>query len=114
MYNLFLPHVALAYLSLIFLLTRGILASRQIDWRQYKLLKIAPHIIDTLLLLSGIALFITTGYSLNSWILAKILFLILYIIFAAKAFKKTQPFSLKHFILAVVSFMMILIVATVK
>lgn len=114
MQNLYFSHIALAYISLVLLLTRGVLAARKIDWRQYKVLKIAPHIVDTLLLLSGVGFFIAAGYSLNSWIFAKVLFLVLYIIFAAKAFKKTQPFSIKHFILAVVSFMMVLLVATVK
>ena len=47
-------HAGFAYLSLILLLTRGALSARQIDWRQYKNLKKSPpHIIDTLLLLSG-------------------------------------------------------------
>lgn len=114
MQNLYFVHIVFAYLSLVLLLTRGVLSARQIEWRQYKLFKIAPHFVDTLLLLTGITIFVTFGYSLNSWIFAKVLFLVLYVVFAAKAFKKTQPFSLKHFILAVISFMMILFVATVK
>lgn len=114
MQSLYFSHIALAYISLALLLIRGVLSARKVDWRQYKLLKIAPHLVDTLLLVSGIAFFVTVGYPLTSWIFAKVLFLVLYVIFAAKAFKKTQPFSLKHFILAVVSFMMILLVATVK
>lgn len=114
MKTLYYSHIVLAYLSLALLLVRGVLSARMIDWRQYKILKIAPHAVDTLLLVSGIAFFVMVGYGISTWIIAKLVFLVLYIIFAAKAFKKTQPFSLKNFILAVVSFMMILVVATLK
>lgn len=53
MQTLYFSHIALAYLSLALLLVRGILSARMVDWRQYKLLKIAPHLVDTLLLISG-------------------------------------------------------------
>lgn len=110
--TLFLTHLSLAYISLVLLLIRGVLSAKMVDWRQYKILKIAPHAVDTFLLISGIALFVTVGFDwTENWILAKLLFLVLYIIFAAKAFKKSQPFSLKHFILAVVSFMLMMFLA---
>lgn len=110
--TLFLSHLSLAYISLALLLIRGVLSARMVDWRQYKILKIAPHAVDTFLLISGVALFITVGFDwTENWILAKLLFLVLYIIFAAKAFKKGRPFSLKHFILAVMSFMLVMLVA---
>lgn len=114
MQTLYFSHIAFAYISLALLLIRGVLSARMIDWRQYKILKIAPHAVDTLLLITGIIFFISVGYGISSWIIGKVVFLGLYILFSAKAFKKNQPFSLKHFILAVVSFMMILILATVK
>lgn len=116
--QLALGHVGFAYISLTLLLTRGVLASKMVDWRQYKILRIAPHFIDTLLLVSGIALLAillsNSIYTLNEmqWLIPKIAFLVLYIVFSAKAFKKAQPFSLKNFILAVVSFMLTMLVAT--
>lgn len=110
---LFFAHIGLAYLSLALLLIRGVLSARMVNWREYKILRIAPHAVDTFLLATGIALFLMLGFNFNeTWILPKLLFLVLYIVFAAKAFKKTQPFSLKHFILAVVSFMLTMLVAT--
>ncbi|EFM90088.1 invasion gene expression up-regulator SirB [Actinobacillus pleuropneumoniae] len=118
--QLVLGHVDFAYISLILLLTRGVLASKMVDWRQYKVLRIAPHIVDTLLLVSGIALLailLSNGiYALNEmqWLLPKMAFLVLYIVFSVKAFKKSQPFSLKNFILAVVSFMLTMLVATLR
>ena len=110
-------HSGFAYLSLILLLTRGALSARQIDWRQYKILKIAPHIIDTLLLLSGATVvyaYTSEGvYTVSelSWLLGKFLFIVLYIIFAAKAFKKDQPYSIKFYLLSVVSFMITMFIA---
>ncbi|EFX91647.1 invasion gene expression up-regulator SirB [Actinobacillus ureae] len=118
--QLVLAHVGFAYISLILLLTRGVLASKMVDWRQYKILRITPHLIDTLLLVSGIILLVillSNGiYALNEmqWLIPKIAFLVLYIVFSAKAFKKSQPFSLKNFILAVVSFMLTMLVATLR
>ncbi|WP_150539063.1 SirB2 family protein [Actinobacillus vicugnae] len=116
--QLMLGHIGFAYISLVLLLTRGVLASKMVDWRQYKVLSIAPHLVDTLLLISGIALLVilvSNGiYALNEmqWMLPKLAFLVLYIVFSAKAFKKSQPFSLKNFILAVVSFVLTMMVAT--
>ena len=111
--NLFFVHVALAYISLGLLLLRGVLSAKMVDWRAYRLLKIAPHAVDTLLLVTGIVIFVMVGYGIQPWILAKLLFLVLYIVFAARAFKKGQRFSLKHFLLAVVSFMLTMLVATI-
>ena len=118
--QLMLAHIGFAYISLILLLTRGVLASKKVDWRQYKVLRIAPHIVDTLLLVSGIVLLtilLSNGiYALNEmqWLIPKMAFLVLYVVFGIKAFKKSQPFSLKNFILAVVSFMLTMLVATLR
>ncbi|MCK3656381.1 invasion protein expression up-regulator SirB [Pasteurellaceae bacterium Macca] len=114
MITLFYTHLGVAYLSLALLLLRGVLSAKQVDWRAYKILKIAPHIVDTVLLVSGIGLFVLVGYGIEAWLIAKLFFLIMYIFYGVKAFSKTRGFSLKHFILAVVSFVMIMLVATTK
>ncbi|AGI32811.1 TPA: SirB2 family protein [Mannheimia haemolytica] len=111
-------HIGLAYISLILLLTRGFLSSKMVDWRQYKILRIAPHAVDTFLLITGIAavaIFLAYDFftlAQFSWLLPKLLFLVLYIVFATKAFKKGQPFSLKFYLLAVVSFLLMMLTAT--
>ncbi|AAP96174.1 invasion protein expression up-regulator SirB [[Haemophilus] ducreyi] len=116
--QLLLTHLGFAYLSLTLLLSRGVLAAKKVNWRQYKILKIAPHIIDSLLLSTGIiilyVLLSNEIYAFNQlqWLLPKMTFMVLYIIFSAKTFKKSQPFSFKHFVLAVISFMLMMIVAT--
>lgn len=105
-------HAGFAYLSLILLLTRGVLSAKAVDWRKYKILTISPHLIDTLLIGSGltiVGIYLSDAiYSLSElvWLLPKLLFLGLYVVFSIKAFKKQQPFSIKHFCLAVLSFML--------
>lgn len=118
--KLFHSHAGFAYLSLMLLLLRGALSARKVDWRQYKILKIAPHLVDTLLLFSGIlvvSVYLSNEiYTLSelSWLLGKFLFIVLYIVFSAKAFKKSQPFSLKFYLLSVVSFMMTMLIAVMN
>lgn len=117
MITLIYIHVALAYISLILLLTRGVLSAKNVDWRQYKVLKIAPHAVDTFLLLSGFvvaALLLSSGFYSSTqmlWLLPKLLFIGLYVLFAVRAFRKNQPFSLKNFILSVISFMCVMLLA---
>lgn len=111
---LFLSHVGLAYCSLILLLLRGVMSAKQVDWRQYKLLKILPHVVDTLLLGTGLTIFFSFGFSVQMWLVAKLVCLVLYIVLAAKAFKRNQAFSLKHFLLAVISFMAMMLLATLN
>lgn len=111
---LFLFHIAFAYTSLALLLTRGLLSARKVNWRQYKSLRILPHIIDTLLLLSGFTIFVGFGFSmLQTWIWSKFLFIVLYVFFSIKAFKEND-FSIKHFILAVISFCLAMAVVTFR
>ena len=72
MQSLFFAHIGFAYVSLALLLTRGVLSARMVDWRQYKILRIAPHLIDTLLLASGLIIFFYFGFSFSeTWIWSK-------------------------------------------
>ncbi|VEH66524.1 invasion gene expression up-regulator, SirB [Rodentibacter pneumotropicus] len=50
-------HVFCAFLSLGLLIIRGIMQLRGKDWRAIKLLKILPHLADTLLIVSGLTIF---------------------------------------------------------
>ena len=97
-------HLIFAFVSLALLLVRGLMQMNAQDWRAIKLLKIFPHLSDTLLLASGIGLFFIMGIGLTWRIVAKVILLITYIIFAAKYFhksaKNTAPVL---FILALVS-----------
>ncbi|TDQ56988.1 invasion gene expression up-regulator SirB [Mesocricetibacter intestinalis] len=88
MFEVVYLHVACAFLSLALLLVRGLMQLSRHNWRAIKLLKILPHLSDTLLLVSGIILYLSFIAGFPLWILAKCLCLVLYIIFAAKFFSK--------------------------
>lgn len=104
-------HAGFAYISLILLLSRGFLAYKGVDWRQYKVLKIAPHAVDTLLLLSGACVLYSVLsneiYPLGEmgWLFAKFVFIVGYVIFAIKTFKRGNAFSLYPFCLTLGSFL---------
>ena len=78
-----LIHVGSAYLTGLSFFLRGILAITQSNILKYRFVKILPHIIDTILLISGITMMATWALwpSSNPWLLAKIIGLLLYIYF---------------------------------
>lgn len=76
-------HMLLALITFLFFLTRATWAFMDSPLLQKKLIKIAPHIIDTLLLLSAIVLVIVTGMYpfVYAWVTAKVIALVAYIVF---------------------------------
>ncbi|TYA51698.1 hypothetical protein FXB78_02445 [Aggregatibacter actinomycetemcomitans] len=90
-------HIVCAFLSLGLLIVRGTMQLTQKNWRAVKLLKILPHLTDTLLILSGVAMLFVFNYGLPIWIIVKILLLAGYIVFSAKFFSKKQPQIRPHF-----------------
>ena len=97
-------HILCAFLSLGLLLVRGSMQLSQKDWRSIKLLKILPHLVDTLLILSGAIMLVMFNYGLPIWIIIKILLLVGYIVFSAKYFSKKNPSSMPlFFFLALIS-----------
>ena len=86
MTNLILLHTVSAFLSLLLLVIRGSMQLAQQDWRAYKLLKIAPHLVDTLLISSALILAFTFGF--NLWVVAKFICFTIYVICAIKFFNK--------------------------
>ncbi len=96
---LLLKHLHLTFVALAFLvfLIRGILLFMNSALLDKKLLKIAPHIINTIMLISGIVLAVHLGMSPGEqpWLLAKIIGLILYIGLGVAAFKVSNPLARK-------------------
>ena len=90
-------HIICAFLSLGLLIVRGGMQLTQRNWRAVKLLKILPHLTDTLLILSGIVMLFQFNFGLESWIMAKIVLLCGYIIFSTKFFSKKQSQNQPHF-----------------
>lgn len=76
-------HVFCAYTTGLGFLLRGILAILQSPVIKHRAMKVLPHIIDTVLLVSGVVMAIT-WFSLpvtQYWLIAKISALLLYILF---------------------------------
>jgi len=58
-------------------------------WLQHRIVKILPHIIDTLLLVSGISLAVISQQNplIYHWLLAKLMLLLTYILLGSVALK---------------------------
>ncbi len=91
-------HMTFAVLSIAGFILRGTLLAVGSNWSQSKIFKITPHIIDTVLLLSAIALMITLSiypFYNASWLSAKVVGLIGYIGFGTVALKAGRPTSIR-------------------
>lgn len=111
-------HMLCAVISFVFFVTRGIWAFQGSSLLQKKWVKISPHIIDTVLLLSAIGLVIILKQYpfVSPWVTAKIIGLIAYIglgIMVLKKAKNQQQRAL-FFSLAVLAFAYIFMVARTK
>lgn len=110
-------HMTLALLTLLSFIFRSILAFSHSPIRNNKFWKIVPHILDTVFLLSAIALVVLLSqYPLaHLWLTAKVVGLVAYIVFGvltlkAKGFVQRSVF----FVLALASFAYVLKVALTK
>ena len=85
-------HITCVTLSITLFTLRGALQWRGVNWRQWRALRIAPHLIDTLLLASAIWLAITIHQYpfVNGWLTAKVLALCAYIGFGKLALQEKQ------------------------
>ncbi len=81
-----------------------------------KLMKILPHSIDTLLLISGVFLAVWVGFSplYADWLLYKLLALLAYIIFGFLAMKKAGFMRWLGYVLATLAVIYMVMVATQK
>lgn len=110
-------HLTFVVIALLLFIIRGILLFLHSPALNQKLFKIAPHIINTIMLASGIVLAIHMGMKPGeqTWLMAKIIGLIVFIILGVGAFKVRQPLVQKILWLdAVAVFIYILSVATTK
>ena len=73
-------HLALAYLTVLGFIVRGIWSMADSAWRHQKWVKIAPHVIDTLLLVLGVVMAFQLSISpLEGWLAAKLVGLLAYV-----------------------------------
>lgn len=86
-------HILIAVSCLLLLILRGALTLIGYQWRKILPLRILPHIVDSLLIITGVMLFVYLPFPFSLWLGLKIAGLILYIIGATKFFSKksTKP-----------------------
>ena len=99
-------HVALAFITVVGFVARALLAMVDAPLRNAKWMRIAPHVIDTLLLLCGVALAVQLSLSpfTNGWLMAKIVGLIAYIGFGVMTMRAgSRPLRLIGFVGAIAS-----------
>ena len=79
-------------------------------------LRVAPHVIDTVLLATGVAMIALSGAVpwKVSWTLAKLLALLVYIILGLVAMKSRGPVAVLAFVLATLVFVYMVLVALSK
>ncbi len=111
-------HMLCAVLSILGFIIRGGMRLADSPMLQKKWLKIAPHIIDTVLLLSAIGLISTLHLNpfTQGWLIAKIIGLLLYIGLGlvVMRFASTRAIRATAYIAAIVVFGYILTVARTK
>ena len=86
-------HVTCVVLSVSLFALRGSLELLAQPWRQWRLLKVAPHVIDTTLLTAALWLAWRIGQYpfVNGWLTAKVLALLAYILLGMRALGKRTP-----------------------
>ena len=111
-------HIATALLSIFGFTVRGVWMMQSSSMMQQRWVKIAPHINDTILLLSAIVLVIISSQypGPTAWINAKIVALIFYIVLGIIALKrgKTKTIRVTAWCSAILVFAYILAVAISK
>ncbi|MEW9799502.1 SirB2 family protein [Alteromonas sp. CYL-A6] len=97
-------HILLAVTTLVSFVIRGYWMITDSSLLHHKWVKTIPHVIDTLLLSTAVTLMVMAGFYpwIFDWVAAKILLLLLYIVFGTVALKrgKTKTQRIVAFIAA--------------
>ena len=90
-------HMTFAILSIAGFVLRGVWMMRSSPLSEHRLTKIAPHIIDTLFLVTGIAMVVNLQLAVlqNHWLLAKFAGLIVYIVLGAIALRRGRTLKIR-------------------
>lgn len=118
-YQLFwVTHVSMVTVSGCLFLLRGYWMLTESIWLQHKAIKVAPHVIDSLLLASAISLLFVLNYNpiSQAWIAAKIIALLFYIVVGSIALKRGRSKEVRSFslVIAVLIFFYIIAVAITR
>ncbi len=111
-----ITHVTCALLTFLSFFLRGIARLVKPNILDFRVIKILPHVIDTILLVSAIALASQWMHSIQIWLIVKIIALIFYILLGHKALdrKIEKHQSAAYFIGALCVFLYITSVAQTK
>ncbi len=113
-----LIHVAAAFISISLFLLRGFWVFKNSAMMEKRWVKILPHVNDTVLLLAATILAITTHQYpfVDNWLTAKMIALIIYIVFGMYALKKAKTTKGKtiFFLLSIMIFIYIVMVAITR
>lgn len=98
-------HLMLAYLTVLGFVVRGIWSLIDSPLKNQKWVRVAPHVIDTALLVLGVALAVQLSVSpLEGWLAAKLVGLLAYIGFGVLTMRaSTRPLKLVGFVAALAS-----------
>jgi uncharacterized membrane protein SirB2 len=113
--DLYLPlkhvHMSLVFISIILFIIRGGAKVCQSHGFNQKWLKIVPHLLDSLLLVSGIALtIIIAQYPISHhWLTVKMLLLVGYIVLGMKTMKSTQVMQQRTYFAAALCCVLLLV-----
>ena len=109
-------HLLFVLTSLASFSGRMALSALKPEWLQNKIIKIAPHIIDTVLLISGITLVIQGNWLEGEygWILSKFVLLLGYIAFGVMAMRFSGIKRWIAFVAAIACYVFIFIIAITK
>ena len=90
-------HVALALISLSGFAVRGYWMMRSSPLLQRRWVKVAPHVVDTLLFVTGISLVIALNLypTQQAWLAAKLTALVVYILLGAVALKRGKTYAVR-------------------
>jgi uncharacterized membrane protein SirB2 len=82
-------HMTAALLSIVFFIVRAVWSVRGSAILQNKVVRIAPHVVDTVLLVCGVALAVMLGSAgLQPWVWTKVVLLVVYIGVGTVAIKR--------------------------
>lgn len=86
-------HMSCVALSISLFMVRGVLQLQSKPWREWRVLRVAPHLVDTVLLSSALWLAWRIGQYpfVNGWLTAKVLALLAYILLGMRALGRNTP-----------------------
>ncbi len=111
-------HVSCVVLSFLGFIVRGWWMLVDSDMRNKKWVKISPHIVDSILLISAISLLIKYNISVidHQWLQLKIVLLVVYIGLGMVALKNTRSKNIRvgAFLISLIVYSAIIIIAITK